>query len=166
LAGRYLDLITTRVRADVDAAVKSGRSTPEQADQMMNAWTAAVAQARADGTVAANLPNTFSAILNPGNVKPVVEADAIDPVALASRIPAPTRVLLTCSDSDGQAGCQTIQPMAAALAHTELDFVQLKGVSHVLKDDPSDNIANYAKAQPLSPQLVSALDRFVSRQPG
>ena len=51
--------------------------------------------------------------------------------------------------------------MAAALAHTRLDFVELRGVSHVLKDDPTDSITNYAKDQPLTPQLVSALDKFV-----
>ncbi len=50
--------------------------------------------------------------------------------------------------------------MAAALAHTRLDFVALKGVSHVLKDDPTDSITNYAKDQPLSQQFVGALDGF------
>ena len=160
LAGRYLDLITARLRADTDAAVKAGRSTPQQADDVMAAWTAAVAQARADATVPASLPDGLSAILNPGNVKAVVESDAINPVALAMLVPAGTPVLLTCSDSDGQATCQVIQPLAAALADTKLDFLQLNGVSHVLKDDPTDNITNYANDQPLTPQLVTALDKF------
>jgi hypothetical protein len=164
LAGRYLDLLSTRVRSDVGAAVKAGRKTPEQGDQVIAAWTAAVAQARADGTApAAELPEGLSAILNPGNVKAVVEADAIDPLALAARVPAGTPVLLTCSDSDGQANCQAVQPLAAALAHTGLDFVQLNGVNHVLKDDPTDNVANYAKDQPLSPQLVGALNQFTTK---
>ena len=51
------------------------------------------------------LPEGLGAILNPGNVKAVVEADKIDPVALAAGIPAGTPVLLTCSDSDRQAHC-------------------------------------------------------------
>jgi hypothetical protein len=164
LAGRYLDLLTTRLRSDVAAAVKAGRKTPEQGDQVVTAWTAAVAQARTDGTApAADLPDGLSSILNPGNVKAVVEADAIDPLALAARIPAGTPVLLTCSDSDGQASCQAVQSQAAALAHTDLDFVRLNGVNHVLKDDPTDNVANYAKDQPLSPQLVSALNQFATK---
>jgi hypothetical protein len=50
-----------------------------------------------------------------------------------------------------------------ALHHTALTVVELKGVNHVLRDDPSDNVANYAKPAPLSPQLVSALDGFVTK---
>jgi uncharacterized protein len=163
LAGRYLDLITARLRGDTDTAVKAGRSTPQQADAVMAAWTAAVTQARANGTVPAQLPDGLSAILNPANVKAVVESDAINPVALAMLVPAGTPVLLTCSDSDGQATCQAVQPLAAALAAAKLDFLQLSGVSHVLKDDPTDSITNYAKVQPLTPQFVSALDNFVRR---
>ena len=161
LAGRYLDLITARLRGDTDAAVKAGRSTPQQADEVMASWTAAVVQARAAGTVPAQLPDGLSAILNPANVKAVVESDAINPVALAMLVPAGTPVLLTCSDTDGQATCQAVQPLAAALAAAKLDFLQLKGVSHVLKDDATDSITNYAKDQPLTPQFVSALDNFV-----
>ena len=41
-----------------------------------------------------------------------------------------------------------------ALAHTNLDLVRLKGVNHVLRDDPTDSIANYAKKDPLSPQFT------------
>jgi uncharacterized protein len=163
LAGRYLDLITARVRADMDAQVKSGRSTPQQADQVMTEWNGAVAQARTQGTVPPQLPNGLSGILNPGNVKAVVETDAINPVALGMLVPAATPVLLTCSDSDGQATCSAVQPLADALKQANLTFLKLNGVSHVLKDDPSDNIANYAKDQPLSPQLVTALDGFVNR---
>jgi hypothetical protein len=163
LSGRYLDLITSRVRADVDSEVRAGRKTTQEADQMVAAWTAAVEQARADGTVPAQLPDGLGAILNPMNVKAVVEADAINPVALAMLVPAGTPVLLTCSDSDGQANCQTVQELADALRWTQLDFVQLKGVSHVLKDDPTDAITNYAKDQPLSAQFVTALDGFASK---
>ena len=113
--------------------------------------------------VPANLPDGLSAILNPGNVKAVVEADAIDPLDLAARVPAAMPVLLTCSDADGQATCTDMKPLAKALAHTELQFVELSGVSHVLRDDPSDKISEYAKKAPLSPQLITALDEFVTR---
>ena len=92
-----------------------------------------------------------------------VEADKIDPVALAAKVPAGTPVLLTCSDSDSQAKCDAERPLIDALKHTALTVVELKGVNHVLRDDPTDNIANYAKQDPLSPQLVSALDEFVGK---
>jgi hypothetical protein len=41
--------------------------------------------------------------------------------------------------------------------------VKIKGVNHVLRDDPTDNVANYAKKDPLSPQLITALDGFVGK---
>jgi hypothetical protein len=163
LTARYLDLITGRVNADVAAGVRSGAKTQQQADQVLAAWSAAVAQVRASGTVAATLPEGLGAIVNPGNVKAVAEADAIDPLDLAARVPAGTPVLLTCSDSDAQAPCAGIDPLARALAHTDLDLVRLKGVNHVLRDDPTDSIANYAKKDPLSVQLTDALAAFLAR---
>lgn len=163
LSARYLDQITQRVRNDLATEVQAGNKTSAEADQVVAVWTAAVAQARTQGTAPANLPYGLGAILNPSNVKAVLETDAIDPLALAARIPAGTPVLLTCSDSDGQASCQSMQPLAGALAHTQLDFVTFKGVSHVLKDDPTDSVKNYAKDQPLSPQLATALDTFASK---
>jgi hypothetical protein len=163
LSARYLDLITGRVDADLEAAVRTGAKTPAQAEQVRAAWRAAVAQARTAGTTPAKLPDGLSAILNAGNVKAVVEADAIDPLDLAARIPAATPVLLTCSDSDAQANCADMKPLAAALAHTALQFVEFSGVNHVLRDDPSDNVSGYAKKAPLSPQLVAALDEFIAK---
>ena len=84
-------------------------------------------------------------------------------MAAAARIPAGTPVLLTCSDSDAQAPCSGVDPLARALAHTDLDLVRLSGVSHVLRDDPTDSIANYAKKAPLSPQLTDALTTFIAK---
>jgi hypothetical protein len=163
LPGRYLDIITGRVHADVDDAVGSGAKTRQQADDVIAAWTAAVGEARTKGTAPATLPEGLGAILNPGNVKAVVEADAIDPVALAAKVAAGTPVLLTCSDSDSQAGCESEKPLIEAFAHAALTVVPLKGVNHVLRDDPSDNVANYASKKPLSPQLLGALDQFVAK---
>ncbi len=163
LAGRYLDVITNRVRSSVDADVKAGAKTQAQADQVMADWNAAVATTRATGTPPTKLPEGLGAILNPGNAKAVLEADAIDPLALAAKVPDGTPVLLTCSDSDVQAFCEAEQPLIKALAHTALTVVPLKGVSHVLRDDPTDNVANYANKAPLSPQLTGALDGFVGR---
>lgn len=150
LSGRYLDIITNRVRSD---------ASPET----LSTWLAAVDQVRTTGTVPKDLPEGLSAILNPGNARAIEEADKIDPVALAGKIPAGTPVLLTCSDTDRQALCTTMKPLIDALAHTELTVVELKGVNHVLRDDPSDSIANLGKDGPLSPQLVNALDGFVTK---
>ena len=150
LSGRYLDIITNRVRSD---------ASPET----LNTWLAAVDEVRTKGTVPANLPEGLGAILNPGNAKAIEEADKIDPVALAARVPAGMPVLLTCSDTDRQAKCDTMKPLIDALGHTALTVVELKGVNHVLRDDPTDSIANLTKDGPLSPQLVTALDGFVTK---
>ena len=150
LSGRYLDIITDRVRENGDPAA-------------LTSWLAAVDQVRAKGTVPEKLPEGLGAMLNPGNVNAVMEADKIDPLSLAARVPTGTPVLLTCSDSDGQARCDTVKPLIGALEHTALTVVELKGVNHVLREDPSDNVANYSKQDPLSPQLVNALDAFVGK---
>jgi alpha-beta hydrolase superfamily lysophospholipase len=151
LPGRYLDIITNRVRGD---------ASPET----LSAWLAAVDEIRAKGTVPAKLPEGLNAIINPGNVKAVVETDKIDPLVLAAKVPAGTPVLLTCSDTDSQAKCDTEKPLTDALQHTQLKVVELKGVNHVLHDDPSDSIANLTKPAPLSPQVVTALDAFVGQK--
>lgn len=163
LPARYLDLISSRVVADVAEAVRSGAKTQQQAASVLGAWRAAVEQVRSTGTAPAQLPDGLGAILAPGNVKAVAESDAIDPLQLAARIPPGTPVLLTCSDSDGQADCADMKPLVEALAHTALQYVALKGVNHVLRDDPTDSVANYAKSGPLSPQLTAALDQFINK---
>lgn len=150
LSGRYLDIITNRVRGDASA-------------QTMAAWLATVDEVRTKGTVSARLPEGLSAIVNPGNVKVVAEEDKIDPVALAAKVPAGTPVMLTCSDSDSQATCETEQPLIDALKHTALKVVELRGVNHVLHDDPTDSIANLTKPGQISAQVVNALDVFVGK---
>ncbi len=162
LAARYLDLISARVRADLTAAVRNGDKTQQQADQVLAAWGAAVAQVRAGGSPG-TLPDGLGAILNPGNAGAVAQADRIDPLQLAAAIPAGTPVLLTCSDSDAQASCTGVAPLAGALERTALTLVELKGVNHVLRDDASDNVANYAAKAPLSPQLTDALTTFITK---
>ena len=148
LSGRYLDIITNRVRAG---------ATPE----VLTAWLAAVDEIRTKGTVPANLPEGLSAIVNKDNLNAIVEADKIDPLQLAARLPDGMPVLLTCSDSDAQASCETERPLIGALKHTALTVVELKGVNHVLRDDPTDSIANYGKPGSLSPQVVEAIGKFV-----
>ncbi len=163
LSGRYLDIITDRVRADVDVTVEAGDRTPTEGREVLDSWLAAVDQVRTKGTAPAELPSGLSAILNPANAKAVAEADAVDPMTLAAAVPADTKVLLTCSDTDLQADCEAVQPLVDALEHTDLTVVELSGVNHVLRDDPTDQVSNYASQDPLSPQLVSALSLFISK---
>ena len=86
LPGRYLDIITDRVHADADAAVDAGAKNRAQADQVWRPGRQRSKQVRTRGTVPAQLPDGLGArSLNPANVKAVVEADEIDPLALAAR---------------------------------------------------------------------------------
>lgn len=163
LAGRYLDIITARVRTGLDADVAAGAKTRQQADAVLATWDAAVVEARTKRTAPAQMPEGLGAVLNPSNVGAVVEADLIDPLVSAAALPAGMPVLATCSDSDSQATCAAEQPLFDALAHTALTPVRLSGVNHVLRDDPTDNVGNYSKKDPLSPQLVTALDGFVGK---
>jgi uncharacterized protein len=165
LSGRYLDVITGRVVAGVNADVTAGAKTRQQADDVIATWTAAVAQIRTKGTAPDKLPEGLGGIVNPGNVKAVIEADAIDPLALAAKVPAGLPVMLTCSDSDTQATCDQEKALIAALQHAALTVVRLDGVNHVLRHDPTDNVSNYSKQDPLSPQLLSALDAFIAKLP-
>ncbi len=148
LSGRYLDIITNRVRAGA-------------APEVLTAWLAAVDEIRTRGTVPADLPEGLSAIVNKNNLNAIVAADKIDPLQLAAALPDGMPVLLTCSDSDAQAGCEIERTLIGALRHTALTVVELKGVNHVLRDDPTDNIADYGKPGPLSPQVVDAIGTFV-----
>lgn len=150
LPGRYLDIITGRVEAD-------------GAPETVETWRTAVEQIRTTGTVPTDLPDGLTAIVNPGNVAAVAEADRIDPLTLAAAVPAGTPVLLTCSDADSQALCSAVRPLADALRHTDLTVVELRGVNHVLRDDPTDSIANYAKKEPLSSQVVDAVAGFAAK---
>ncbi|MEN4401605.1 hypothetical protein ACNQR7_10485 [Mycolicibacterium senegalense] len=148
LSGRYLDIITNRVRSGA-------------APEVLTAWLGAVDEIRTKGTVPANLPEGLSAIVNKDNLSAIIAADKIDPVQLAAALPDGMPVLLTCSDSDSQASCAIERPLIDALRHTALTVVELKGVNHVLRDDPTDSIANYGKPGSLSPQVVDAIGRFV-----
>ena len=93
LPGRYLDIITDRVRAS---------AAPEALNHLAGRRRPGPHQGHCG---AENLPEGLGALLNPGNVKAVIETDKIDPLTLAAKVPAGTHVLLTCSDADQQATC-------------------------------------------------------------
>ena len=150
LSGRYLDIITDRVRENGDPAA-------------LTSWLAAVDQVRAKGTVPEKLPEGLGAMLNPGNVNAVMEADKIDPLVPGSR---GAHGYPGAADVFGFRRPGQVRHRQAAYrsarAH-RADRRRTQGVYHVLREDPSDNVANYSKQDPLSPQLVNALDAFVGK---
>jgi alpha-beta hydrolase superfamily lysophospholipase len=165
LSERYLDLITTQVDASLVAQVNSGAITKSLEKTVKKDLANAIAQLRAKGTVQANLPYGLASLLNPTDARFLAQADRFDPAALARHVSAGTPVLLSCSNDDVQVSCDEVQRVASGLdaARSKVDFVRLLGVDHVLKVDASLTGANYAKHLPFSPQLKTALRRFVAR---
>jgi hypothetical protein len=163
LSLRYLDLITVQVDAQVAAQVASGAITKKLAKTVDSTLAKAVTQLRTKGTVAANLPYGLASLLSPATAKFLSGADKFDPETLAASLPAHTPVLVTCSNADQQVSCAQVQRIVTGLTHANADtaFVQLKGVDHVLKVDPTGAAANYTKKLPFSPALRTALRHFV-----
>ncbi len=165
LSQRYLDLITVQVDASLNAQVKSGAISKSLEKTVESDLTNAVTRLRATGTVKADLPYGLATLLNPSDALFLSQADKFDPEVLAGDVARGMPVLLTCSDDDIQVTCDEVDRVAlgfdAAAAH--LDYVHLHGVDHVLKVDPSLTGSNYTKKLPFSPQLQTALRRFVTK---
>jgi len=165
LSERYLDLIAIQVDAIIAADRRAGEITAAQASSITLALTQAIAGLRANGTVAPNLPGGLSNLLNPGTALFLSQADRYDPAQLAARLAPGTPVLVTCSNADQQVTCGEVHHLLAGLARggADTDFVQLTGVDHVLKQDPTGSAANYGKPLPFSAQLQQALRLFVQQ---
>jgi dienelactone hydrolase len=165
LSERYLDLIAIQVDAQLAAARKAGQITAGQASTISLALTRAIAQLRASGTVPAGLPDGLPNVLNSGTALFLSQADRYDPAQLAAHLAPGTPVLVTCSNADLQVSCGEVHHLLAGLAQGQAatDFVQLTGVDHVLKQDPTGSAANYGQPRPFSPQLQQALRLFVER---
>ncbi|OBF73423.1 hypothetical protein A5750_14280 [Mycobacterium sp. 852002-51613_SCH5001154] len=160
---RLLDLVSEQAHAQADAAVQAGRLTAAQAAESTAAVDGAIQEFRDTGQVPPNEPPGLRPIINAANARALLEEDALDPVALAAKLPRGMPVLLTCSDADRQITCQDVDHLASGLAGaaTKTDYVHLTGVNHVLKEDPSGAATGYTKPLPFSGQLVGALASFV-----
>ncbi len=93
------------------------------------------------------------------------QADRFDPATLAAELPHGMPVLVTCSNADTQISCPEVAHLTQGLqqARTDVDFVHLHDVDHVLKVDPTGSPDNYTLPLPFSPQLKAALAAFVRR---
>lgn len=160
---RILDQVSEQAHAQADAAVRAGRLTTAQAADSTAAIDAAIQQFRDTGQVPPNEPPGLRPVINAADARALLEEDALDPVALAAKLPRGMPVLLTCSDADRQITCGDVDRLASGLAGagTKTDYVHLTGVDHVLKEDPGGAVTGYTKALPFSGQLVGALAAFV-----
>ena len=139
--------------------------TGAQARSMEQAVTRMITSLRRNGT----LPPGMSPGVGLAQIfqRPLLEAaqiDRYDPAAVAAKLPANTPVLLTCSNADGQIGSAQEDHLAAGLwqAPARLDYVQLDGVDHFLKEDITGISADYNESLPFSAQLRAALKTFLA----
>jgi pimeloyl-ACP methyl ester carboxylesterase len=160
---RILDHVSEQAHAQADAAVRSGRVTAARAAESTAAFDNAIQEFRATGQVPPDEPPGLKSVINATNAHALLQEDAIDPVALAAKLPRDMPVLVTCSDADLQITCQDVDSLVSGLtsAGTKTDYVHLTGVDHVLKEDASRTPANYTKPLPFSTQLAAALASFI-----
>lgn len=162
---RFLDLIQQSATASLTREVMQGYVTAAQAKSTEQAFATMIASLRRTGKLppgmqlGAGVAATFQ--------QPLLEAtqiDRYDPATVAAQLPAHTPVLLTCSNADGAIGSALEDHLAAGLTRTSarLDYVHLDGVSHFLKEDITQNSADYNESLPFSAQLRTALKTFLA----
>ncbi len=148
---RILDMISAQVGAQLDAALP-----PEQALAQKNLIAAWIAGFRAGQPISTDdmLPSIaqlFHALATQGSY--LRTDDAIYPPDVAARVPAGTRVLVTCGTADANVPCTTTPPLLRALRGEHL--ATLAGVDHFLHPagSPVDD-------QPLAPDFLAALHQW------
>jgi hypothetical protein len=119
---------------------------------------------RSDTALPADLPAGLTPIFNPATLTYLRSEDAIDPRTVASTLPSGMPVLLSCSDADIQVACADVEQLEAAArrAGANVTLIQLTGVAHTLKVDPSRSANHYGADLPFSPDLRDALAAVIS----
>ena len=148
---RILDLINLQLGEQLDAALP-----PDQAAAQKSLVATAIADYRAGQPVstAGMLPpiaQLFQQLLAQGDF--LRTDDNIYPPDVARRVPAGTRVLVTCGTADTNVPCETTPPLLQALSGEHLSV--LDGLDHFFH--PAGSPVNN---QPLAPALLSALHRW------
>jgi hypothetical protein len=153
------------VKAQVSAQVKSGAITKSIGTTVDATLKRAIKKLRATGQVPPDLPYGLDTLLNASTAKFLYQADRFDPKTLSAALAPSTPVLVSCSNADLQVSCAQVNRVVAGLAQARArtQFVQLVGVDHVLKVDPTGSGANYTKDLPFSPVLRRALKVFVAQ---
>lgn len=168
LAVRLLDLLTRQITGQVDAAVAGGQLPLELADQLRTGLTDAVESLRTDGTVSDDLPEPLRlAGLVSVNAKALAEEDALDPLVLASELPAGLPVVTSWSERDIQVDGADVDALDAALAHCAVTPIRMTTANHVLKEigaRPSTG-ADYVEDLPYSTEFRSAFDAWLAALP-
>ena len=160
---RYLDIISIQVKAQVSAALRAGQISSSEAAKIQSSLASAIHSLRTASKLPPNLPDGLNVVLNRSDALFLAQADRYDPAKLAARLGRHFPVLVSCSNADIHVTCGEVDHLLAGLtkAHTNTDSVRLKGVDHVLKQDPSRTADHYGAPLPFSSQLQNALRKFV-----
>ena len=148
---RVLDLIGAQIGAEIDAGLP-----PDQARVQENLVAAWIADFRAgrptttEGMHPSLVPLFRSLAAQGGYLR---TDDDIYPPDVARRVPAGTRVLVTCGTADANIHCDTLPPLLRALRGEHLAVLQ--GIDHELHPagSPVDD-------QPLAPSFLAALHQW------
>ena len=165
LSVRLLDLLTTQIHGQLDAVVGAGQLPVELADELRLALADTVESLRTSGTIPDDLPEPLqNAGLVHANAKALAEEDALDPRALAGRLPAGFPVLTSCSAKDIQVQLTDVDGLNDALAHTALTPVRMTNANHVLKDvgDRPSTGPDYVEPLPFSAEFTEPFSRWVA----
>jgi uncharacterized protein len=163
---RLLDLLRIQLGEALSAAVAAGQITAATARQNEAGITRVIAEFRAGQPVSTTglLPSIaalFSqVIISPVNARYTRSDDAIYPPSRAARLPAGTRVLVTCGTADQNVPCDTLPPLLAALARAHTagpGLTILPGLDHLLH--PAGTPENDAI---LAPAAIAALRQFLA----
>lgn len=131
LPTRYLDLIAGQIENVAD----SGQLSAEDAETLRTELPRTVESIRARAEVPEDQSPLLEQVgLGAANAKFLHEADKLDPPVLAAELAADTPVLLTCSDKDLNVTCDQIEPLRAALEHTDLQFGRFTTANHALEE--------------------------------
>ncbi|NLU82570.1 alpha/beta hydrolase [Rhodococcus sp. HNM0569] len=157
LAVRLLDLLTNQIDAQLSAVTAAGQLPTEVADELRVALAGTVESLRTDGTIPDGLPEPLqNAGLVAANAKALAEEDALDPRALAQRLPGGMPVVTSCSAKDIQVSVADVAALDDALAHTALTSIRMQSANHVLKDlgDAASTGSDYTLALPYSAEFA------------
>lgn len=159
-----LDLLRNQVASQVDGAVAAGQITTLEGIDFLGALDGAIESTRSNDELASDLPPPLVGLFNESTISYLRTQDVLDPRVLAADLPEAMTVLVTCSDADIQISCDDVTGLTEQLdaAVTDMTFVQLVGVAHSLKVDPSGSPASYGADLPFSPVLQEALTEWVS----
>ncbi|MEU5844135.1 alpha/beta fold hydrolase [Rhodococcus sp. NPDC047139] len=159
---RYLDLLTAQFTALADSGQLGADAEVVRAELPRT-----VDALRTTGAVPADVHPMIAQLgLNAANAKFLSEADRLDPVELAAELTADSPVLLTCSDKDPNVSCAQVEPLRAALAHTDLRFEHFTTANHGLEElgplqpGPADLVA----LLPTSFEFSAAIDGWAAEQ--